>query len=71
MIDIIEKQKKRRKKLKFTIEGFNQIEAIKLGLSTDDLIVLRWFVDYQATNKKLFSKLFFIHFFGGYCLFYF
>ena len=51
MIDIIEKQKKRRKKLKFTIEGFNQIEAIKLGLSTDDLIVLRWFVDYQATNK--------------------
>ena len=38
MIDIIEKQKKRRKKLKFTIEGFNQIEAIKLGLSTKTIL---------------------------------
>ena len=51
MIDIIEKQKKRRKKIKFTVEGFNQIEAIKLGLSTDDLVVLRWFVDYKSTDK--------------------
>ena len=51
MIDIIEKQKKKRKKIKFTVEGFNQIEAIKLGLSTDDLVVLRWFVDYKSTDK--------------------
>ena len=50
MINIIAKQKKRRNKIKYTVHGFNQIEAIKLGLSTDDLAVLKWFIDFQSTN---------------------
>ena len=49
-MDIIEKQKKRRNKIKYTVSGFNQIEAIKMGLSTDDLAVLRWFIDFKSTG---------------------
>ncbi|MGL5718059.1 MAG: hypothetical protein ACRCX2_33960 [Paraclostridium sp.] len=50
MLELVDKQIKRRKKLKYTMLGFNQIEAIKMGLSTDDLTVLRWFMDYKERN---------------------
>ena len=51
MHNAIQRQRKRRERLKFTIQNFNQIEAIKMGLSTDDLTVLRWFIDFLGTNK--------------------
>ena len=43
--------KLKKQNLKFTIQGFNQLEAIKLGLTNDDLTVLRWFIDFRATGK--------------------
>ena len=51
MHNAIQRQRKRRERLKFRIQNFNQIEAIKMGLSTDDLTVLRWFIDFLGTNK--------------------
>lgn len=48
------------------ILGFNQREAIKLGLKNDDLLVLRWFIDMQMKNKM---KKIYIPFINnmGYC----
>ena len=43
--------KKRKQNLKFNIQGFNQLEAIKLGLNNDDLTVLRWFIDFKNTGE--------------------
>ncbi len=37
--------------MKYSIEGFSQPVAVELELSSDDLIVLRWFVDFYGTNK--------------------
>jgi len=37
--------------MKFTIHGFSQQKAIDLGLSNDDLLILRWFVDFKETGK--------------------
>ena len=37
--------------MKFNVLGFYQPKAVELGLSADDLLVLRWFVDYAGTNK--------------------
>ncbi|MGL5569090.1 MAG: hypothetical protein ACRDB9_07605 [Cetobacterium sp.] len=50
MLGVMEKQRKRRNRLKYTIAGFNQIEAVKMGLSVEDLTVLRWFIDYKNSN---------------------
>lgn len=36
--------------MKFTIHGFNQREAIKLGLTNDDLLFLRWFMDFKDSE---------------------
>ena len=37
--------------MKITIHGFNQAEAVKLGLNNDDLLILRWFVDFTPSPK--------------------
>lgn len=39
--------------MKYTIEGFNQEEAIKLGdLDVVDLVILRWIVDFEPNMTK-------------------
>ena len=43
--------KPRKHNLKFTLQGFNQLEAIKLGLNNDDLTVLRWFIDFKNRGE--------------------
>lgn len=37
--------------MKYNILGFYQPRAIELGLDSNDLLVLRWFIDYAGTNK--------------------
>ena len=37
--------------MKYNILGFYQPRAVELGLDGNDLLVLRWFVDYAGTNK--------------------
>lgn len=37
--------------MKFTIHGFSQQKAIELGLSNDDLLTLRWIIDFSQTGK--------------------
>lgn len=37
--------------MKFSIHGFYQLRAVELGLTNDDLLVLRWFVDFAGTKK--------------------
>ncbi len=37
--------------MKYSIHGFSQPRAVELGLSNDDLLVLRWFVDFCGTGK--------------------
>lgn len=37
--------------MKFTIEGFSQKRAVELGLSVEDLVILRWFVDFFPSEK--------------------
>ena len=37
--------------MKYTIHGFDQLTANKLGLTNDDLLILRWFVDFSNTKK--------------------
>lgn len=37
--------------MKFSIHGFYQPRAVELGLTNDDLLVLRWFVDFAGTEK--------------------
>lgn len=37
--------------MQYKLVGFNQLEAIKLGLSTDDLIVLQWFLEFKNKSK--------------------
>ena len=39
--------------MKFTIEGFSQKKAVELGLSSEDLVILRWFVDFQGSDKMI------------------
>jgi hypothetical protein len=36
--------------MKYTIHGFSQDIAVKLKLNSDDLLLLRWFVDFQGTG---------------------
>ena len=44
-------------KMKYTIHGFSQKMAIEMGLKIDDLLLLRWFVDFMGTNRM---KKFFV-----------
>ena len=37
--------------MKYTIFGFNQKSAVEMGLSNDDLLLLRWFVDFKECGK--------------------
>lgn len=37
--------------MKFTIHGFSQQKAIELGLSNDDLLTLRWIIDFSHSGK--------------------
>lgn len=37
--------------MKFTIHGFSQQKAIELGLSNDDLLTLRWIIDFSQSGK--------------------
>lgn len=37
--------------MKYTIEGFSQKEAVRLGLDCDDLVLLRWIADFYHTGK--------------------
>lgn len=37
--------------MKYTIEGFSQEIALKLGLDAKDLVLLRWIVDFHATDR--------------------
>lgn len=37
--------------MKYNVMGFYQPRAVELGLCSDDLLVLRWFVDYAGTDK--------------------
>ena len=39
--------------MKYTIHGFSQQKAIELGLDDRDLMILRWFVDYKYTGKRV------------------
>lgn len=39
--------------MKYTIEGFDQMTAIELGLDVVDLAILRWFVDFSQTGKMV------------------
>lgn len=48
--------------MKYTIEGFNQKEAIKLGkLDVIDLVILRWIVDFEPkmTKKEIDGEIYF------------
>jgi len=37
--------------MKYTIHGFSQKVAIAMNLKSDELLLLRWFVDFMGTNK--------------------
>lgn len=37
--------------MKFTILGFSQKQAVNMGLSVDELLVLRWFVDFYGSKR--------------------
>ena len=42
--------------MKYTVEGFNQVELVKMGLNSNDAVILRWFVDFYATGKMAIVK---------------
>ena len=37
--------------MKYTIHGFSQSVAIQLGMDNDDLLILRWIVDFSQSGK--------------------
>ncbi len=39
--------------MKYTILGFNQQKAVELGLGVDDLLIIRWFVDFYSSSKMV------------------
>lgn len=39
--------------MRYTIEGFSQAKAVELGLCVADLIILRWFIDFTATDRMI------------------
>lgn len=42
-----------RLSMKYSIEGFGQERAVELGLTAEDLVLLRWFVDFYGTGKMV------------------
>ena len=39
--------------MKYNISGFDQTAMIELGLSADDLNILRWFIDFKDSGKMI------------------
>ena len=39
--------------MKYTIHGFSQLVAMDLKLDDRDLMILRWFIDYKDTGKRV------------------
>lgn len=39
--------------MKYTILGFNQEKAIELGFDVEDLLIIRWFVDFYSSSKMI------------------
>ena len=39
--------------MKYTILGFNQEKALELGFDVDDLLIIRWFVDFYSSSKMI------------------
>ena len=37
--------------MKYTILGFNQEKALELGFDVEDLLIIRWFVDFYSSSK--------------------
>ncbi len=37
--------------MKYAIEGFSQKRSVELGLNVEDLVILRWFVDFWPSPK--------------------
>jgi len=44
-------KKRRKKNMRYTIEGFSQKRLVELGLDTTDACILRWFVDFCNSGK--------------------
>lgn len=43
--------------MQFTIHGFSQIGAYKLGLNCDDLCLLRWFINFRDSGNMVFRTI--------------
>lgn len=39
--------------MKYTILGFNQEKALELGFDVEDLLIIRWFVDFYSSSKMI------------------
>lgn len=39
--------------MKYTILGFNQEKAIEFGFDVEDLLIIRWFVDFYSSSKMI------------------
>lgn len=39
--------------MKYTILGFNQEKALELGFDVEDLLIIRWFVDFYGSSKMI------------------
>lgn len=44
--------------MQFTLSGFSQAEAVRLGLSGDDLYLLRWFVNFKNSSNIKIRRVF-------------
>ena len=39
--------------MKYTILGFNQEKALELGFDLEELLIIRWFVDFYSSSKMI------------------
>ena len=39
--------------MKYTIEGFSQRNALAMKLSLEDLLFLRWFIDFKEDGEMI------------------
>ena len=39
--------------MKYTIHGFSQSKAVELGLDNDDLLILRYFIDFKDSGSMV------------------
>lgn len=39
--------------MKYTILGFNQEKALEFGFDVEDLLIIRWFVDFYSSSKMI------------------